>query len=67
MRPALGIPSEEEVVSGAFPLLRRISIDYGVVERAVEVYVLPADIGWSDVGAWTALERFTLTPRKQER
>ncbi|MBX3101860.1 MAG: NTP transferase domain-containing protein [Bacteroidetes bacterium] len=32
-----------------------ISIDYGVMEKAEEVYVMPADFGWSDLGTWTSL------------
>jgi len=34
-----------------------ISVDYGVMERADRVLVIPADIGWDDVGAWPALAR----------
>jgi mannose-1-phosphate guanylyltransferase len=34
-----------------------ISVDYGVMERAKGVLVVPADFGWDDVGAWTALAR----------
>lgn len=32
------------------------SIDYGVLEKAKAVYVLPADIGWNDVGSWDSVE-----------
>ncbi len=32
------------------------SVDYGVLERATNVRVLPLDVGWSDVGSWTALD-----------
>ena len=32
-----------------------MSIDVGVMERAQDVWVVPADIGWSDVGSWRAL------------
>ncbi len=31
-----------------------ISIDYGIMEKAADVRVIPADIGWSDVGSWHA-------------
>jgi mannose-1-phosphate guanylyltransferase len=34
-----------------------ISIDFGVMERAPNVYVLPASFPWDDVGSWDALER----------
>lgn len=36
-----------------YPRLKKISVDYAVVERAKEVYVIPADLGWSDVGSWS--------------
>jgi mannose-1-phosphate guanylyltransferase len=35
-----------------FPRLEKISIDYAVMEKAPEVFVVAADIGWSDVGSW---------------
>jgi mannose-1-phosphate guanylyltransferase len=35
-----------------------MSIDVGVMERAQDVWVVPADIGWSDVGSWRALSDF---------
>ncbi|MBI3944500.1 MAG: mannose-1-phosphate guanylyltransferase [Armatimonadetes bacterium] len=47
-----GKPAEE-----VFPELRRVSIDYGVMERAGNVYVVEADFLWDDVGSWSALER----------
>ncbi|MBC8124696.1 MAG: mannose-1-phosphate guanylyltransferase, partial [Candidatus Kapabacteria bacterium] len=34
-----------------------ISIDYGVMERAKNVFVVPASFPWDDVGSWDALER----------
>ena len=35
--------------------LQNISIDYGILERADHVYVIPGDFGWNDVGSWDAL------------
>ena len=35
-----------------FPQLERISIDYALMEKISDVYAVPADIGWSDVGSW---------------
>ena len=40
-----------------YPTLPRISIDYAVMEKARNVLVLPARIGWDDVGSWQALVR----------
>lgn len=35
-----------------------ISIDYGVMEKAESIYVIPCDFGWDDVGSWNSLERY---------
>ena len=35
-----------------------ISIDYGILEKDDNIYVIPTDIGWDDVGSWSAIERY---------
>lgn len=35
-----------------------ISIDYGIMEKAEELFVIPCDFGWDDVGNWTSIERY---------
>lgn len=40
-----------------YPELPRISVDYAILERARNVVVIPADLGWDDLGDWNALER----------
>ncbi|WP_089966581.1 mannose-1-phosphate guanylyltransferase [Clostridium gasigenes] len=35
-----------------------ISIDYGILEKSNEIYVVPSEIGWDDVGSWEAIERY---------
>ncbi|WP_027482704.1 mannose-1-phosphate guanylyltransferase [Deinococcus pimensis] len=40
-----------------FPTLEKISIDYAILEHARNVQVIPADLGWDDLGDWNALER----------
>lgn len=47
--------AEGEPVEQVYPTLPRDTIDYGVLEKAERVLVVPADIGWSDVGTWSAL------------
>jgi mannose-1-phosphate guanylyltransferase len=37
-----------------YPSIESISIDYAVMEKAQKIAVIPADIGWSDVGSWAA-------------
>ncbi|MQL53478.1 NTP transferase domain-containing protein [Desulfofundulus thermobenzoicus] len=46
-----------KVISRVYPELPKVSIDYGVMEKAANVLVLPGDFGWDDVGSWPALER----------
>lgn len=45
--------------SGAFDRAKSISVDYAVMERTARAAVLPIDIGWSDVGSWTAVGRLS--------
>ncbi|MFN3200532.1 MAG: mannose-1-phosphate guanylyltransferase [Bradymonadia bacterium] len=46
------------VLQAEFEAIEGISIDYGVMEHAENVRVIPADIGWNDVGHWAALGDF---------
>lgn len=36
-----------------------ISVDYGIMERAEEIFVVPCDFGWDDVGNWTSIDRYS--------
>ena len=46
---------EEECIELIYPKLQKISIDNGILEKADNVYVIPADLGWSDLGTWTSV------------
>lgn len=46
---------EETFINEIYTSCPSISIDYGVMEKAGNVYVIPSDFGWSDVGTWQAL------------
>lgn len=46
---------EHETVQKLFPTCESISIDFAVMEKAQEIFVLPASFGWSDLGTWGAL------------
>jgi mannose-1-phosphate guanylyltransferase len=48
-------PQCAEVLASAWERVPRTTIDYGVMERAKRVAVVPVDIGWDDVGNWTTL------------
>lgn len=51
----LGTDGEAEAIERVFAESRAISIDYGVMEKADNVYVRCGDFGWSDVGTWGSL------------
>lgn len=46
---------EQRLVNERFPECRSISVDYAIMERADEIFVFPADFGWSDLGTWISL------------
>ena len=46
---------EVEFIDRVFPGCKNISIDYGIMEKSENVYVYPADFGWSDLGTWGSL------------
>jgi mannose-1-phosphate guanylyltransferase len=50
-----GTPSESYFILKTYPQCRNISIDYGIMEKADNVYVLISDFGWSDIGTWGSL------------
>jgi mannose-1-phosphate guanylyltransferase len=50
-----GTAKEQEIIDKEFPKCENISIDYAVLEKADEIFVFPADFGWSDVGTWGSL------------
>lgn len=55
MLPIYGTPKEQEEIDRKFPQCENISVDYAIMERAEEIFICPADFGWSDLGTWGAL------------
>ena len=51
---SIGTAGEEEVCARAYSQMEKISIDYGVMEKAERVAVVEAGFDWDDVGSWTA-------------
>lgn len=49
---------EQEYIDQVYPLTESISVDYALLERSDEVYTIPADIGWSDLGTWNSLHNY---------
>ncbi|MCC9168480.1 mannose-1-phosphate guanylyltransferase [Pontibacter harenae] len=48
-------PEELQFISQAYTQCRNVSIDYGIMEKVDNVYVVLSDIGWSDLGTWNSL------------
>jgi len=57
MMPYYGTEQEQAVVDERFPECESISVDYAIMEKAEEIFVCPADFGWSDLGTWGALHQ----------
>jgi mannose-1-phosphate guanylyltransferase len=55
----VGTPQFNHAIEVAYGVLRGVSIDYGVMEKAKNVYVAKGDFGWSDVGSWDEVIRLT--------
>jgi len=51
----MGTEQEEDFIEQIFPKCPNISIDYGIMEKADNVFVLPSSFGWSDLGTWGSL------------
>jgi mannose-1-phosphate guanylyltransferase len=56
---------EEKFIAGAYAGCKNISIDYGVMEKAGNVFVLTSDFGWSDLGTWGSLYEQKKKDKKQ--
>lgn len=55
---AIGTPEQESVLEHEFQAFKSESIDYGIMEKAKNIYILTGAFGWDDVGSWLAMERF---------
>lgn len=55
--------NEAETIRVFYEQCRSISIDYGIMEKADNVYVIPSEFGWSDLGTWTSL--YEISPKDE--
>jgi mannose-1-phosphate guanylyltransferase len=53
-KDAFNTPAEKKALEHIYPLCTSISIDFGIMEKANNVYVIPASFGWSDLGTWNS-------------
>lgn len=51
---ALNTPAEKKAIERIYPQCTNISIDYGIMEKADNVYLIPSTFGWSDLGTWNS-------------
>ena len=55
MLEVYGTEKEQAFIDERFPECENISVDYAIMEKAEEIFVCPADFGWSDLGTWGSL------------
>lgn len=61
IKASIGTPEQEAVLDKEFHAIEPLSIDYGIMEKAENIYILPGTFGWDDVGSWLAVERIKKT------
>lgn len=64
MQNVLGTPEEQQVINEKYGECENISVDYAILEKAEEIFVFPADFGWSDLGTWGSLQ--TLSKKDED-
>ena len=64
VKSAIDTLDYEQTLSQIWPTVQKETIDYGVMEGAQDVAVIPVDIGWSDVGSWASL--FDVLPADED-
>ncbi|MDZ7673089.1 MAG: mannose-1-phosphate guanylyltransferase [Halanaerobiales bacterium] len=57
IKNALGTDSAKKLIRDEFEKTKSVSIDYGIMEKADNIFVIPGYFGWDDLGSWPALER----------
>jgi len=63
-RNFFGTKQEKSFIGKTYAECRNISIDYGIMEKADNVYVMCTDIGWSDLGTWSSLYEHSAVDKK---
>lgn len=61
---SIGTPEEEQVFNEVYDAFPSISVDYAIMEHAKNIFVIPAAIGWNDVGSWASL--FDIMPQDED-
>lgn len=58
IRPSLGADNEQEAIKECYQNMESISIDYGVIEKSKNVFMIEGDFGWNDVGSWPSAAQY---------
>lgn len=61
IKEAFNTPDFSDVLTHEFTAFRSESVDFGIMEKAENIYTIPASFGWDDVGSWLAVERINDT------
>ena len=61
IKEAIGTEEQDAVLEAEFQKMESESIDYGIMEKADHIYVIPGTFGWDDVGSWLAVGRIRST------
>jgi mannose-1-phosphate guanylyltransferase len=64
-RTQLGTPQEQNFINQAYAQCENISIDFGIMEKADNVFVVLGEFGWSDLGSWHALHEIKTKDERQ--
>ena len=54
-RSVYNTPGEQAFIDRVYPTTPSISVDYAIMERSKDVYTIPSEFGWSDLGTWNSL------------
>ena len=65
IRSALGTPAYREVLARIYSTLEKVSLDYGVLEAAENIWMVRGRFGWDDLGSWTVLERILVRDKAE--
>ncbi len=57
-KSAFGTDDEQNYIDKVYPKTENISVDYAILERSDNVFTIPSDIGWSDLGTWNSLHDY---------
>lgn len=61
IKSAIGTEAQQDVLVKEFTEFESESVDYGIMEKADHIFIIPGAFGWDDVGSWNAVERIKQT------